>query len=93
MSAWKLMLMGLGITGLGVFNIFWTVIKVISCIMIAGYISIRAFHLSGLYWWFSSIILYCILAKIVFFGNNNEAYGDMVEKYNGKVEEELNYVK
>lgn len=78
MSYLKERLVSSGIVGLG---IIWYIVKVISCVMIAGLISIKL-GLSGYYWWFSSIIIYCVLGKIIFFRNNSKGYGELVKRYN-----------
>lgn len=81
MSYLKERLVGTGIVGLGIFIIIWYIVKLISCIMIAGLISIKL-GLSGYYWWFSSIIIYCVLGKIIFFGNSSRGYRELVKRYN-----------
>ncbi|MBS7258328.1 MAG: hypothetical protein KIG63_07770 [Methanobrevibacter sp.] len=81
MSYLKERLVDTGIVGLGIFIIIWYIVKLISCIMIAGLISIRL-GLSGYYWWFSSIIICCVLGKIIFFGNSSGGYSELVKRYN-----------
>ena len=88
MSQIKLALMGTGLVGLGICSIIWYFVKLISCIMIAGLISTKVCNLSGMYWWFSSVIIFCLLTKILFYGNSSEWYNDLHKKYNKKVEEE-----
>lgn len=73
---WK----GIGLIGLGTFTIIWYILKIISCIMIAGLISTRI-GLNNYYWWFSSIIIFSILLKIVFMGNNIDNYIQLVDDY------------
>lgn len=89
MSELKLILIGLGLGGLGIFTIIWYIVKVISCIMIAGLISTSIFHLTGYYWWFSSIIIYCILGKILFLGNDGNKFKEWNDKYQEMVNEEV----
>lgn len=86
MSELGLVFEGLGLAILGLANVVWALIRIISCIAIAGYISIR-FGLEGYLWWFSTIIIFCILSKIVFFGYNKNNYGELVENYNIKAKE------
>ena len=85
MSELKLALEGIGLVILGFANVVWALIKLISCIAVAGYISIRL-GLYGYFWWFTSIVIFCILCKLVFYGNSNKTYSGLVEKYNNKCE-------
>lgn len=82
----KLALEGIGLVGLGIFTILWHVIKLISCIMIAGLISLKL-GLTSYFWWFGTIIIFTILTKIVFYGNNTSSYKELVDNYNEKIEE------
>lgn len=86
MSNIKLAFEGLGLVLLGVFNVFWYFIKLISSVIIAGLISVKL-GLSGYYWWFSSILLFCVINKIIFFGNSTNSYNELVDKYKIKSEE------
>ena len=86
MSGLGLALEGIGLVIYGFANLVWFLVKLISCIVVAGYISIRL-GLSGDLWWFSSIVIFCILCKLVFYGNSNKTYSGLVEKYNNKCEE------
>lgn len=74
------MLKIIGILSIGIFGIIWSLIKLVSCVMIAGYIS-NYLGLDNYYWWFSSIILFSILVKLVFHGNSNEFYENLVDDY------------
>ena len=88
MSQMKLALMGTGLVGLGICSIIWYFVKIISCIMIAGLISTRLCNLSGMYWWFSSVIIFSLLINILFYNTSSEGYNDLYKKYKKKVEEE-----
>ena len=88
MSQMKLALMGTGLVGLGICSIIWYFVKIISCIMIAGLISTRLCNLSGMYWWFSSVIIFSLLINIFFYNTSSEGYNDLYKKYKKKVEEE-----
>ena len=88
MSQIKLALMGTGLVGLGICSIIWYFVKLISCIMIAGLISTRLCNLSGMYWWFSSVIIFSLLINILFYNTSSEGYNDLYKKYKKKVEEE-----
>lgn len=93
MSEFKLVLIGFGLVGIGIFSVIWNIVKVISCIMIAGLISTSIFHLTGYYWWFSSIIIYCIIRKILFLGNTSKTYQEWIEKYQKMTSEEKEDIK
>ena len=86
MSGLGLTLEGIGLVIYGFANLIWVLAKLISCIAVAGYISIRL-GLSGYLWWFSSIVIFCILSKIVFYKNSNKLYNKWVENYSDKCEE------
>lgn len=91
MSQLKLALMGTGLVGLGILSIIWYFVKLISCVMIAGLISTKICNLNGMYWWFSSIIIFCLLTRILFSNSSSEWYNDLHEKYNKKLEKENEY--
>lgn len=88
MSNLKLALSGMGLVAIGMFGIVWYIVKLISCIMIATLISSKL-GLGGHYWWFSSVIIFCILGRFVYLfkENSSNTYSDLVEKYNDKVKE------
>ena len=90
MSQIKLALMGIGLVGLGICSVIWYFVKLISCIMIAGLISTKICNLSGMYWWFSSVIIFCLITKVLFLNNSSVWYNDLNTKYNKKVKEENN---
>ncbi len=69
---------GLSIVGIGVFTLAWMIVKIVSCIFISGYIS-NYVGFTGLYWWFSSIILFCILGRLCISGNVSEDYGKLID--------------
>ena len=83
MSNIKLVLEGLGIVSLGFFSIVWYIVKLVSSIMVAGLISIKL-GLTGYYWWFGSIISFCLINKIIFWGNSTSTYKELVDKYTDK---------
>lgn len=83
----KEILLETGLVGFGIFIIIWYFVKLISCMMIAGLISMEL-GLSGYYWWFNSIIIYCILGKIVFLGNSSNSYKKLLEEYTDYVNKE-----
>lgn len=87
MSEIKIAFEGLGIVLLGLITVVWQIVKIISCLFIAGLISTKM-GLGGNYWWFASIIIFTFLCKILFLGNNNETYSNLVDNYNEKVNEE-----
>lgn len=86
MSGIKLALEGIGLVLLGFVNIAWSLTKIISAIMVAGYISIKL-GLNGYIWWFSSIVIFCILTKILLYGNGKNTYNELVENYSSKTKE------
>ena len=67
---------GLSVIGIGVFTLLWVILKIISCIFIAGYISTRL-GLIGYYWWFSSILTFCILIRICVNGDVGKDYSKL----------------
>lgn len=81
-------LYGIGIASLGIATIFWWILKLVSCIFIAGLISYSVCGLTGWYWWFSSIILFCILKNLVFFNTDVKPYNSLVDKYKGFVSDD-----
>ena len=81
-------LYGVGLASLGIFSVFWWILKIISCILIAGLISYKICSLTGWYWWFSSIILFCILKSLVFFDTDIKPYNDLVDKYKKSVSDD-----
>lgn len=84
----KQMLQGLGIAILGFLMIIWYLIKIISCILIASFISVK-FGLTGYYWLASSVIIFALLVKILFIGNHqfSEYYSGLVNNFNDSVSE------
>lgn len=78
MSEWESETESVSILGLAVI-VFWYVAIVISCIMVAGYISNKVFHLDGMYWWYSSIVIFAILSKIIFF-DTTKSYNKILGK-------------
>lgn len=82
----------LSILGLGILTLFWIILKLVSSIMISGFINANIFHLNGMYWWFGSIIIFCIINKIIFYNNDITFYNNLVDNYTDKEdsEEELN---
>ena len=82
----KLVLEGLLLALMGLFTIFWYIIKLFSCVMIAGYISVRL-GFDGWYWLFSSVIIFCVFIKILFYGNSTSTYNELYEKYKEKCDE------
>ena len=84
----SLILEGLGIAVIGVFTILWFIIVLISCVMMAGLISVKL-GFSGYYWWFSSIVVFSLLWRILFYGKQTSSdYGELVDKYKDKCEDE-----
>lgn len=88
MNNLKIVVYGMGVLGIGIASIIWWIIVNISCIMIAGYISTKIFGLNGYYWWFASIITFCILSKIIFLGSSNDFYSKLSDNYKEYVENE-----
>lgn len=86
----KEILEGISLLGLGIILLIWIILKFIACIMIAGLISTLICHLTGYYWWFSSIIIFSILIKIVFYNNDFKVYQDLVYDYNKENNKEIN---
>lgn len=54
--------------------------------MIAGLISTKI-GLNSYYWWFSSIIIFSILLKLVFTGNNLDTYTMLVKDYKDNIKD------
>lgn len=86
-SSIGLALEGLGILGLTLFSLIWYLIKIISIIMITGLISTRL-GLSGYYWWYSYILIFCVLMRIIFYGNKDTTLNGMMKNYSEKVRED-----
>lgn len=77
----KLIIKGLGILLLGIFSVIWTIVVFISSIVISTLISVKL-GLTGYYWWFGSIIIFCLLNKIIYFNNDGLSnYSELVERY------------
>ena len=74
-------LIGIWLISIGIFIIIWYICLLISCILISGLISVRLFHLTGLYWWCSSIIIFALLCKLVYTKNIKEDYDKLVSEY------------
>lgn len=72
-----------GLWSIGLSITIWMLIKVISCIFLAGFIS-NYFGLTGYYWWVSSIISFAILKRVCFKEGTIEKYDELVKKYKNK---------
>lgn len=81
MSELRILLEGIGILLFGWFCIIWQIALILSCIIIGVLVSGKL-GLNGAYWWASTIIIFSLLNRIVFYGNgDSKQYEELVENY------------
>ena len=71
---------GFGLLSIGIFSIIWIILKIISCIFIAGYISTNLLHFTNIYCWFTSIIIFSILCRLCIRDDFADKYTELVDK-------------
>lgn len=81
---------GLGLLSIGIFSIIWIILKIISCIFIAGYISTNLLYFTDIYWWFTSIIIFSILCRLCIRDDFADKYTELVDKTVNEDNDETN---
>ena len=73
----------------GVVTLVWWIVKVLVSLIVAFTIS-GYYNLTGLVWWSSTIIIFTVLCKILFYGNSINYYQGLVEDFRKEVTETRN---
>ena len=82
---WK----GLGLIFAGVLTIVWWIVKAFASLIIAITVS-GYYNLTGIVWWCSTIVIFALLCKVLFYGNNASYYQGLVDDYRKEVNETRN---